>query len=307
MNKKISTPIAIGIILVLAILVGGFTLWQYGEIDKEESNIPEAQLPEKEEVKDETDGWQTYRNEEYGFEVKYPKEWVCETSTIGDTVISSNFTPTRIFFRIFNESTTSLKKFAELDESIYLNSFLESIEISESELNGITTVKKTAFHKTAKENVKEKVVVYYLENGERKIALYWRDGNAEWLGLVDEYEKDREIRNQMLSTFKFIEEEIKTNEIKEDLNNDGQLELIITSANSEKAKGYITISKINEKGDYEKLMEFEFEGGTRGIPSVKEFRDINNDNQKEIFLNLGAGGASTNGEGILDCDFQNRK
>ena len=60
MNKKISTPIAIGIILVLAILVGGFTLWQYGEIDKEESNIPEAQLPEKEEVANEIDGWRTY-------------------------------------------------------------------------------------------------------------------------------------------------------------------------------------------------------------------------------------------------------
>jgi|GEM_PF-4048001 len=82
MNKKISTPLAIGIILILVIIVGGFTWWQYSEIEKEEAEVSEVQTPEKEEVKDETaglpsiasatEGWQTYRNEEYGFEVKYP-------------------------------------------------------------------------------------------------------------------------------------------------------------------------------------------------------------------------------------------
>jgi hypothetical protein len=37
MNKKISTPIAIGIILVLAVVVGGFIWWQYQEMVKEEN------------------------------------------------------------------------------------------------------------------------------------------------------------------------------------------------------------------------------------------------------------------------------
>jgi len=36
MNKKISTPIGIGIILILAVLVGEYTLWQFSEIQKEE-------------------------------------------------------------------------------------------------------------------------------------------------------------------------------------------------------------------------------------------------------------------------------
>ena len=36
LNKGISTPIAISIILVLVILVSGFTWWQYSEIQKEE-------------------------------------------------------------------------------------------------------------------------------------------------------------------------------------------------------------------------------------------------------------------------------
>ena len=48
LNKGISAPIAIGIILILVIIVGSFTWWQYGEIHKEETNIPEVKVPERE-------------------------------------------------------------------------------------------------------------------------------------------------------------------------------------------------------------------------------------------------------------------
>ena len=50
LNKGISTLLAIGIILILVILVGGYTVWQYSEIKKEESEVPEIQTPEREEV-----------------------------------------------------------------------------------------------------------------------------------------------------------------------------------------------------------------------------------------------------------------
>jgi len=48
LNKGISTPIAIGIVLILVVLVGGFTWLQYGEIWREVSELPEVELPEKE-------------------------------------------------------------------------------------------------------------------------------------------------------------------------------------------------------------------------------------------------------------------
>ena len=48
LKKGISTPIAIGIILVLAVLVGGFTLWQYSKMQKEEIG-GEINIPEKSE------------------------------------------------------------------------------------------------------------------------------------------------------------------------------------------------------------------------------------------------------------------
>lgn len=54
MNKKISTSIAIGIILFLAILVGGFTYWQFSEVQKENTKSSlEIKIPENKEVKDE--------------------------------------------------------------------------------------------------------------------------------------------------------------------------------------------------------------------------------------------------------------
>ena len=48
LNKGISTPIAIGIVLILVIIVGTFTWLQYGEIRKEETDIPEVEIPEDE-------------------------------------------------------------------------------------------------------------------------------------------------------------------------------------------------------------------------------------------------------------------
>ena len=44
------------------------------------------------EAKDETAGWQTYRNKEYGFEVKYPKSWYAYEDTRGSSIVISTFT-----------------------------------------------------------------------------------------------------------------------------------------------------------------------------------------------------------------------
>lgn len=74
-NKGIPKFITIGIILILVILVGGFTWWQYSEILKKETDLSEAEILEKEKLKDGTVDWETYRNDKYGFEVKYPREW----------------------------------------------------------------------------------------------------------------------------------------------------------------------------------------------------------------------------------------
>jgi len=93
--KKIPTPIAIGIILVAVIIVGGYTWWQYAEIREEEANIPEVQLPEKKEVKDETADWETYRNEVLNYEIRYPKDWKLHGP--GETVYSSPLSASSVY------------------------------------------------------------------------------------------------------------------------------------------------------------------------------------------------------------------
>jgi len=71
LNKGISTSVAIIIIVVCALLVGGIVVWQYYGMPKGEEEITEVKPP-VEAPKDETVGWETYKNEEYGFEFSYP-------------------------------------------------------------------------------------------------------------------------------------------------------------------------------------------------------------------------------------------
>lgn len=56
---------------------------------KLESNIPDAATKCKkpsQAVANETVGWKTYANTEYGFEFKYPKEWIISENNTGTTV-----------------------------------------------------------------------------------------------------------------------------------------------------------------------------------------------------------------------------
>ena len=81
LNRKISTPIAIGIILILAVVVGMIDYWQYIKIRDFKLEMTESKILEKEKKEDETANWQVhdwqvYHNEEYGFEFKYPDDWV---------------------------------------------------------------------------------------------------------------------------------------------------------------------------------------------------------------------------------------
>lgn len=57
------------IIVILFLIVIGETFY----LIKQETKIPETQLPTKA-IQDETANWKTYRNEKYGFEIKYPEK-----------------------------------------------------------------------------------------------------------------------------------------------------------------------------------------------------------------------------------------
>jgi hypothetical protein len=80
------------IVVVIALISGGSILW-LGMRQDFYYETPEIKIPKK--VLDEfadsssiasaTEDWQTYRNEEYGFEMKYPGEWESSIHFLGDT------------------------------------------------------------------------------------------------------------------------------------------------------------------------------------------------------------------------------
>jgi hypothetical protein len=78
MTLTIPTSIAILIILVLAFLAGWFVIWQGREIIEEPlptlPPVPLATTKEEQEEKIDISNWKTYRNEEFGFELRYPED-----------------------------------------------------------------------------------------------------------------------------------------------------------------------------------------------------------------------------------------
>jgi len=70
MNKQKGISTILSILLALLIVAGGVVAYNYYSTLEEKPSTGEPGEPQ-----DETADWKTYRNEEYGFEVKYPEDW----------------------------------------------------------------------------------------------------------------------------------------------------------------------------------------------------------------------------------------
>lgn len=71
MQTQIKTWLGAAVIVVIALTAGMF-IWYQQKIQPEVSQPAQVNIAKKVSI---TEEWQTYRNEKYGFEVKYPIDW----------------------------------------------------------------------------------------------------------------------------------------------------------------------------------------------------------------------------------------
>jgi hypothetical protein len=96
MNRKIKTEIALGIILIISIIIGGI-IWfgvqqqtrrtrQIAPVAKTQPATTPATQPVSQLIPtNKNTGWQIYTNTKYGYTVQYPKSWFSYTDNTSDT------------------------------------------------------------------------------------------------------------------------------------------------------------------------------------------------------------------------------
>ena len=190
LNRGISAPIAILVIVAFAVMCGALALWQYSEIEKETSNFPETQS-NKEDIS--MSGWETFRSEEHGFEIKYPS----------DRLPQSNF--------VYNHPDGSEDKNAVR----FWQSGIQDMYVYFCLLDGNYKDEGVSMKAAISEIIgghKALTSKFDMKGGGRKLYFLEKDKNStlmiDTFWTYDEnfsYDKKEKIFNQMLSTFKFIE------------------------------------------------------------------------------------------------------
>ncbi|MCG2690280.1 hypothetical protein L6252_03310 [Candidatus Parcubacteria bacterium] len=188
-------------LMVVLILVGFGLVAAIPYFFFSEKNTPNIQQEQKGSVgttsNDEIADWQTYRNDEYGFEVKYPNEWFLEEPTTLITVIRpwerkggiSADTLRDIQIRVFP---------TKIEKDYQLNYYEDEISLKRAGFIG--DVKIGSY-----EGKEMRIVSGFPENefGYRFIILEYNDMLYE-LSVFEQYAQ-MDIFYQMLSTFKFID------------------------------------------------------------------------------------------------------
>lgn len=209
-NQKGLAPIII-IVVLAAIIGGGVFAWQKFGTSKQE-------------LKDETADWQTYTNEQYGFEFKYPSNLIVDTS------ISSKGMS---FFGDEKELIRLLGKNDLLDFSFIVEVFNGNLDLLKNKINNYKEQVKQMYTqygliKEKEPQFSESTIVIgnkpgfiFFDKAGSNAEFFYTSLNDQNVLLIAKYKDEKligETQNenyellsrQILSTFKFIEEATAT-------------------------------------------------------------------------------------------------
>jgi len=220
MNKKISFPIAIIIIIILATLVvAGILLCQYKWLSEGFQYV--VPTPMATPTTSETAKWKTYRNEEYEFEMKYPFFWI-----FGEGEVLSPNLPdqTRNFIQInISNSVNTAQDESSLPQPGFASVIFQIGKLRESQKNfedfvdlqlenperGIPPATKPQLIPLAI-NRHKALKINQSAVGNFKREFYYVEQNLErymTISVMWDKNEDKLVIDRILSAFRFLEGE----------------------------------------------------------------------------------------------------
>ena len=193
------------LIIVIVLVVGGIFAWQYF-VPKEEAKIPEEEMPGEITV-DETADWKSYRNEKWGFEIKYPEgtKIVDADADSGWFFMQIPFTPneTKLVSKGFDIRVARSEWHYGVKTPA---SCVSDDNIGSVVINGMTFMKSDVSDAFAGMQGRAVATEYCTMKGDLAFKLVFRLGYNRYSQLPDfDQEKESIILNQIFSTFRFLE------------------------------------------------------------------------------------------------------
>ncbi len=194
MNKKIPIILGIGIII-------GIIAWQYYSVPKEKIEI-------EKEAEEEVMDWQTYRNKKYGFEIDYP--YYLEDTEYGTESFEAFF-PLESK-DVFLEKIFSINiKEEEYDQNTEYYCAQGIPHTSEAIINGINLCKVRSPEKIENNTVIDRYSYFLIHNKKWivfNLTLSHCISNDCLRPSELDIAKERENFKQIISTLRFLEEEV---------------------------------------------------------------------------------------------------
>lgn len=196
----------LGIVLAGAVLAGGY--FYYASTTEP---IPETKVPVHVE-KDPTVDWQTYTNAEYGFEFKYPKDWLAPKESTEEVYLVGEFGT------IFDCEGVDCMEYGFFATKAPLSDFgPHALETPEQLLNWINNTSTSADLYTLISDVTkdDQRLIKWSSEGGIGIKYYRLDIFRPAINRIVHIQfwtrGDAKIFDQILSTFKFTEPTVQVN------------------------------------------------------------------------------------------------